>query len=194
MPGRGVDRSDQLDGEPVDLAGCTVEEEAFVCPTGGGFENVTWRVQVNDDWLTIGQLLRRRAVGEVTAELVDGHDPNGVVSSGTLPAQTAFYRRTYVVAPVGTQLWRRIIRPVVDRSKTMRDYLAAGEIAIPRKAFDVYYVLRGPERLVSLKVDAERRSRAKAPAAEPMSREQTLQAASAALALLGGAGPASRRR
>jgi len=174
---------------PPHLVGCTVVEEAFVCPTGGGFENETWRVQVNDAWLTISQLLRRRSVDDVTVELVDGHDPNGVESSGTLPPQTAFHRRTYVVAPIGTHLWRRVIRPMIDRTKTFRDYLSAGDVSVVRQPFDDYFVLRGPERLVSLAQDVERRSRPKAHAAEPMTREQTHRYAGAILSLLDDGAP-----
>ena len=168
------------------LVGCTVVEEAFVCPTGGGFENETWRVQVNDDWLTIAELVRRRAVGDVTAELVDGHDPNGVERSGPLPPQTSFYRRTYVVAPVGTHLRKRVIRPVIDRTRTYQDYLLAADVSVARRMFDHYFVLRGPERLVPLALDIECRSRPKVPVSEPMTREQTRQHASAILSLISG--------
>jgi hypothetical protein len=175
------------------LVGCTVVEEAFVCPTGGGFENETWRVRVNDDWLTIADLVRRRSVGDITAELVDGHDPNGVESSGTLPPQTSFYRKAYVVAPVGTQLWRRVIRPVIDRTRTYSDYLLAGDISVARKSFDDYFVLRGVERLIPRALDLEHRSRAKEPVSKPVTREQAHQHASAILTLLsGGAPPTSR--
>ena len=175
------------------LVGCTVVEDSFVCPTGGGFENETWRVQVNDDWLTISDLLRRRSLGDVTAELVDGHDPNGVASSGTLPPQTAFHRRTYVVAPVGTQFWRRVVRPVITRGKKLRDYLLAGDISVKRTAFDDYFVVRGPERLVSLALDAERRARAKLPPRAPLTREETHQHASTILSLLRGGAPSTSR-
>jgi hypothetical protein len=171
------------------LVGCTVVEEAVVCPAGGGFENETWHVHVNDDWLSISDLLRRRSIGDVHGELVDGHDPNGKESSGTLPAQTSFHRRTYVVAPIGTQLWKRVIRPVIDRKKAFRD------VTVARRSFDSYFVLRGHERLISLAIDTERRSRPKAPPAEPLTREQTREHAHAVLLLLnGGASTIIRKR
>lgn len=186
-------RSSAAPACPPRLVGCTVVEEAFVCPTGGGFENETWRVQVNDAWLTIAELVRRRSVGDVAAELVDGHDPNGVESSGTLPPQTAFHRRTYVVAPVGTRFWKRVIRPVIDRTRTYHDYLRAGSVSVVRQAFEHYFVLRGPERLVSLALDIERRSSANVPAVEPVTREQAHQHAKAILNLLGSAAPPTSR-
>jgi hypothetical protein len=177
------------------LVGYTVVEKALVCAAGGGFQNETWLVQVNDNWLTINQLLRRRSGGDVTAELMEGHDPNGVESSGTLPPQMAFFRRTYIVAPVGTRLWKRTIRPVIDRTKTFEDYLLPGDVSVARKTFDRYFVLHGPERIVSLALDVERKSRPRAPAAEPLTREQTRHYASAVLSLLsGGAPPTSRTR
>jgi hypothetical protein len=178
--------SNAAEASGLRLVGCTVVEDAFVCPTGGGFENETWRVQANDDWWTVAELLRRGPAGDVTAELVDGHDPNSRKSFGTLPPQNSFHRRTYVVAPIGTQFWRRIIRPVIDRTKTMNDYLLAGNISVTRKAFDDYFVLRGAERLVSLAIDAERRSRPKGPASEPLSKEQSRQYANVLLAVLNG--------
>jgi hypothetical protein len=150
---------------------------------------------VNDAWLTIADLLRRRSVGDVSAELVDGHDPNGVESSGTLPPQTAFHRRTYIVAPVGTHFRKRVIRPVIDRTRTYQDYLLAGDVSVARRAFDHYFVLRGSERLVSLALDIERRSRPQVPVSEPMTREQTRQHARAILSLISDdARPTSRMR
>jgi hypothetical protein len=141
-------------------------------------------VRVNDAWLSVARLLKGHLGGNVTAHLVDGHDPNGLDSSGTIPPQCSFHRRTNIVAPIGTQFQKRTIRPVIDRDKTFQDYLSAGETFVRRKTFEQIFVLRGEDRLVSLVLDEERRSRPRAPAGEPLTREQTRRAAKAVLSLL----------
>jgi hypothetical protein len=176
------------------VAGCTVVEEAVVSASGGGFENEWWRVRVNDDWLTISELLRRRSIGGVSATFVDGHGPDGMRSSGSLPPQTSFHRRTYVVAPVGTLFWKRVLRPLVDRKKTFSDYLLAGDLSVARGAVDDYFVLRGQERLVRFELDRDRRSPTKASAAGQVTGEKARRYTSALVAALdGSASPTSPR-
>jgi len=60
--------------------GCLLTDESVRCPTGGGFEKTEWSIRLNDGWLTLPQLVRRRRIGDTAAEIEDEDDPHGACS------------------------------------------------------------------------------------------------------------------
>ncbi len=175
-----------------------------MCDGGGGFETERWYIRVNDGWMTTTQLVRRGTVGGVTAELLDEDDPSGVTRQRwkSHPPQVYFWRRTNITAPVGTRLRRCVWRPAIDRGKTVRDYLLAGDVFPSLRRFDTDFELCGEDRLVSLHdLEARRRRPRAAPErSDPAGEDETRRHAARLLEALStaadapanGAGDASR--
>ncbi len=166
-----------------------------MCDGGGGFETERWYIRVNDGWMTTTQLARRGTVGGVTAELLDEDDPSGVTRQRwkSHPPQVYFWRRTNITAPVGTRFRRCVWRPAIDRGKTVRDYLLAGDVFPSLRRFDADFELCGEDRLVSLHDLEARRSRPRrAPEPkDPAGEDETRRHAAKLLSALAGAPPAN---
>jgi hypothetical protein len=158
----------------------TLIERSFVCPTGGGFETERWSVRINDGWLALPALVRRGSVGGVRVEVLDEDDPDGVARAakwGDRAPQVWFKRSTRIVAPIGTGLWQRIWRPLIDPKRIL-------EYPLPQRAFDEHFELRGEDRIVAVQVLAQRRAE-RAAARQPLTKEETRSYASALLSSLG---------
>jgi len=167
-----------------------------VCEDGGGFETELWDVRVNNGWMPAAQLAKRGTVGGVTAELLDEDDPSGVTRQrwGGQPPQVYYQRRTNITAPIGTRFRRQIWRPVVDRNKTVGDYLRAGDVFPTRRKFVAEFELCGDGWLASARELEAKRKRAQqgAPGPQkPPSKEETRQHAATLLAMLSGASGAT---
>lgn len=182
---------------PARLASRVLVEGSKVCDDGGGFETELWDVRVNSGWMPAAQLAKRGTVGGVTAELLDEDDPSGVTRQrwGGQPPQVYYQRRTNITAPIGTRFRRHIWRPVVDRNKTVGDYLRAGDVFPTRRKFVAEFELCGDGWLASARELSARRTRAsqETPRPEkPPSKEETRQHAANVLAMLSGAGVPGR--
>lgn len=162
----------------------TLLERAFVCPTGGGFETERWKVHVNDGWMPLSVLVWRKAVGEITAELLDEDDPGRVGGSrwSDRGPQQWFQRRTHVEAPIGTRLWRRTWRPVRDPNRLL-------EYPLPQRVIDEYFEVRKSgivsERVLAQRA-AEREARRRTEAAPQLSAKEQTAFAATLLSQLGG--------
>jgi hypothetical protein len=133
----------------------------------------------------LSQLVRRRRIGEIAAEIEDEEDPHGVASGAhwvDRPPQVWYRRETYVVAPIGTRFRKQVWTPVRDPKKGVWFDRADTELE-----------LRGEGKLVSLHVLAERAARKAQRAAQPerpASKEEALQHLGAILSELGSEPPA----
>lgn len=178
------------------MASRVVVEGSKLCEDGGGFETERWDVRVNNGWMPLTQLVKAGTVGGVTAELVDEEDPHGVTRQrwGGQPPQVYYRRRTNVTAPIGTHLRRHVWRPIIDRSKTVRDYLLAGDLFPTWRRFVAEFELCGDGRVVSVRDLAAKRSRREdSPGPkEPLSKDENRQNAANIVAMLAAAGPVAR--
>jgi hypothetical protein len=78
----------------------------------------------NDGWTTLGQLLRRKSIGEVTA-VQERFDH--------LPAGRRFYRVVTIEAPIGTLVMKRVRRSEFNGEvKTVLELRGEEKLARPR--------------------------------------------------------------
>jgi hypothetical protein len=150
----------------------TLIERSFVCETGGGFETQRWSVRVNDGWLPVPTLVQRGSVGDIRVAVLDEDDPDGVAARGKWEdraPQVWFKRSTRLLAPVGTGLWRRTWRPLIDPKRIL-------EYPLPQRVSDEEFELCGEERYVPVRVLAQRRAEREAQARTPeraLTKEET---------------------
>jgi hypothetical protein len=170
-----------------------VLEQSFVCETGGGFEEERYKVEVNDGWMSLYDVLKRRTVGNVTASLTDGEseaevdDPHGAAGQvwGDRPAQCYWKRWTHVRAPVGTRFQK--VHTIPNREPASVDWTLP---SVPQDTYTTDLQLRGG-RLVRedwLEQRARRKARETCPDAQPMSGAELARRARALLASLGDEG------
>jgi hypothetical protein len=163
-------------------------EHSYVSEAGGGFEEERYKVEVNDGWMWLYDLLKRGTVGNVTASLTDGDteadvdDPHGAAGQvwGNRPAQCYWRRWIHVTAPAGTRFQK--VHSVPNREQAAVEWTV---MSVPHDVYETDLQLRGG-RLVRedwLKEREERKARAAAQRDErPMPPAELAQEALAFLA------------
>lgn len=144
---------------PVETVSVLLREESESCPTGGGFTKTEWHIHVHDGWMALGQLLRRRRVGDVSIAVESADDPHGAASRGhwvDRPAQVYYRLEVRVMAPKGTRFRSRTWTPVRDAKR-----------GVYFERADEEFELRKEDRLVPLRVLAERAAQKARPEEAP---------------------------
>lgn len=112
-------------------------EESYLNVDGGrGWVDEYWSVQTNDGWTSLGELLHRKSIGEVTA--IEERFEH-------LPAGRKFYRVVTIEAPIGTLVMHRVRRSELSgEQQTIFELRGEERLARPRSA-DAARELFAPE-------------------------------------------------